>query len=61
VIEKQLSPTQNPLQRGFTEHASSKFTAFIASETILMYKQFNQDLELLAVDAKKHLIPSTMT
>ena len=37
-LEKQLSPTQNPLQRGFTEHASSKFTAFIASETILIYK-----------------------
>jgi hypothetical protein len=29
-LEKQLSLTQNPLQRGFTEHASSKFTAFIA-------------------------------
>ena len=41
------------LQRGFTEHASSKFTAFIASETILIYKKFNQDLELLTVDAEK--------
>ena len=60
-LEKQLSPTQNPLQRGFTEHASSKFTAFIASETILIYKKFNRDLELLTVDAEKHLIPSTMT
>jgi retron-type reverse transcriptase len=45
-LEKQLSPTQNPLQRGFTEHASSKFTAFIASETILIYKKINRDLEL---------------
>jgi hypothetical protein len=52
-LEKQLSPTQNPLQRGFTEHASSKFTAFIASETILIYKKFNRDLELLTVDAEK--------
>jgi hypothetical protein len=42
------------LQRGFTEHASSKFTACIASETILIiYKKFNQDLEFLAVDAEK--------
>ena len=47
------SVTQNPLQRGFTEHASSKFTAFIASETILIYKKFNRDLELLTVDAEK--------
>jgi hypothetical protein len=52
-LEKQLSPTQNPLQRGFTEHASSKFTAFIASETILIYKKINRDLELLTVDAEK--------
>ena len=52
-LEKQLSPTQNPLQRGFTEHASSKFTAFIASETILIYKKFNRVIELLTVDAEK--------
>ena len=52
-LEKHLSPTQYPLQRGFTEHASSKFTAFIASETILIYKKFNRDLELLTVDAEK--------
>ena len=36
-----------------SEHASSKFTAFIASETILIYKKFNRDLELLTVDAEK--------
>jgi hypothetical protein len=32
-LEEQLKKTQNPLQRGFAEKASSKFTAFITAET----------------------------
>ena len=28
-LEEQLKETQNPLQRGFTEKSSSKFTAFV--------------------------------
>ena len=48
-----VSPKYVACYWGFTEHASSKFTAFIALETILIYKKFNRDLELLTVDAEK--------
>ncbi|CAC5403629.1 unnamed protein product [Mytilus coruscus] len=36
-LEYELLPSQNPLQRGFTEGASSLFAAFIITETILLY------------------------
>jgi hypothetical protein len=45
-LEEQLKKTQNPLQRGFTEKASSKFTAFITAETIALYRKLNMELEV---------------
>ena len=52
-LEEQLKKTQNPLQRGFTEKASSKFTAFITAETIALYRKLNMELEVLTLDAEK--------
>ena len=43
-LEEQLKKTQNPLQRGFTEKAPSKFTAFITAETIALYRKLNMYL-----------------
>ena len=54
-LEEQLKKTQNPLQRGFTEKASSKFSAFITAETIARYRELNMEMELevLTLDAEK--------
>ena len=52
-LEEQLKKTQNPLQRGFTEKAPSKFTAFITAETIALYRKLNMELEVLTLDAEK--------
>jgi hypothetical protein len=45
-LEEQLKKTQNSLQRGFTEKAYSKFTAFITAERIALYKKLNMELEV---------------
>jgi hypothetical protein len=50
---KPILPSQNPLQRGFTEGASSSFVAFITTETILLYRLLKVYLELVALDAEK--------
>ncbi|CAC5391389.1 unnamed protein product [Mytilus coruscus] len=52
-LEYELLSSQNPLQRGFTEGASSLFAAFITTETILLYRLLQIILELVAVDAEK--------
>ncbi|CAC5376143.1 COLEC12 [Mytilus coruscus] len=52
-LEYELLPSQNPLQRGFTEGASSLFAAFITTETILVYRLLQILLELSALDAEK--------
>ncbi|VDI10792.1 Hypothetical predicted protein, partial [Mytilus galloprovincialis] len=52
-LEPELFPSQNTLQRGFTEGASSLFTAFIVSETTMLYKFLKIVLELLTLDAEK--------
>jgi retron-type reverse transcriptase len=52
-LEEQLKKTQNPLQRGFTEKASSKFTAFITAERIALFRKLNMELEVLTLDAEK--------
>ncbi|CAC5369937.1 unnamed protein product [Mytilus coruscus] len=52
-LEYELLPSQNPLQLGFTEGASSLFAAFITTETILLYRLLQILLELVALDAEK--------
>ncbi|CAG2189456.1 unnamed protein product [Mytilus edulis] len=52
-LEPELFPSQNTLQRGFTEGSSSLFTAFIVSETSMLYKFLKIVLELLTLDAEK--------
>ncbi|CAC5417920.1 unnamed protein product [Mytilus coruscus] len=52
-LEYELLPSQNPLQGGFTESASSPFAAFITTETILLYRFLQILLELVSLDAEK--------
>ena len=52
-LETNILPSQNPLQRGFTEGASSIFIAFITTETMLLYCLLKVYLELVALDAEK--------
>ncbi|CAC5396047.1 unnamed protein product [Mytilus coruscus] len=52
-LEPELFPSQKTLQRGFTEGASSLFTAFIVSETTMLYKFLKIVSELLTLDAEK--------
>ena len=52
-FEEQFKTTQNPLQRGFTEKSSSKFSAFILSDAIAIFCNTGCDLEVLALDAGK--------
>ena len=60
-LEEQLKETQNPLQRGFTEKSFSKFTAFIMTETTVIYKKkLHTELEVLALDAEKAFNTSTV-
>ncbi|CAC5405366.1 unnamed protein product [Mytilus coruscus] len=56
-LEYELLPSQNPLQRGFTEGASSLFAAFITTETILLYRLLQILLELVALDVEKAFDP----
>ncbi|CAG2256242.1 unnamed protein product [Mytilus edulis] len=59
-LEPELFPSQNTLQRGFTEGASSLFTAFIVFETTMLYKFLKVVLELLTLDAEKNYTNMTL-
>lgn len=52
-LEQQLLPTQNPLQRGFTEGVSCLCAAFIITEATSIYKYLKKPLEMVAIDAEK--------
>lgn len=52
-IDPTLLPTQNKLQRGFTENTSSLNAAFIVSETEQYYQETSQELVLVTLDAQK--------
>ena len=48
-----LDPTQNPMQKGFTERCSSTNAAFILTEAIAEAKDNNQPLYVTYMDASK--------
>ena len=52
-IEPKLLPTQNKLQRGFTEKTSSLNTAFMVTQAADHYKEIMEELLLLTLDAQK--------
>jgi hypothetical protein len=51
--DKKIEVIQNPLQRCFTEAASSLLAAFIASEVVLNGLEDNEDVLLVTLDAEK--------
>ena len=52
-IDKKIEVIQNPLQRCFTEAASSLLAAFITSEVVLNGLEDNEDVLLVTLDAEK--------
>jgi hypothetical protein len=52
-LETDPLPSQNPLQRGFTEGASIIFAESITTETLLLYRLLKVYLERVALDAEK--------
>ncbi|VDH91039.1 Hypothetical predicted protein [Mytilus galloprovincialis] len=52
-LEYELLPSQNPLQRGFTEGASSLFAAFITTETILIYRLLQNIIRTCCTGCRK--------
>ena len=52
-IEPQLLLSQNKLQRGFTQKASSLNTAFIVTQTTNHYREMSNELFIITLDAQK--------
>ena len=52
-IEPKLLLSQNKLQRGFTQKASSLNTAFIVTQTTNHYREMSNELFIITLDAQK--------
>ena len=52
-VQQALNPTQNPQQRGFTEHCSSTNAAYMLTEAIAEAKDHSHPLHITYMDASK--------